>query len=79
MRDNRGSCLSSWQATTTSRRRSPLMPEWRKSKFSNANDDCVEVALDPAEVGVRDSKAPASGQLGLPVLAWEALLSRLTS
>jgi hypothetical protein len=48
---------------------------WRKSSHS-ATNGCVEVALDPAEVAVRDSKQQGRG----PVLCfnaheWEAFLA----
>jgi len=48
---------------------------WRKSSRSGTNG-CVEVALDPAEVAVRDSKQQGRG----PVLRfnaheWEAFLA----
>jgi Domain of unknown function (DUF397) len=48
---------------------------WRKSSLS-ATNGCVEVALDPAEVAVRDSKQQGRG----PVLCfnaheWEAFLA----
>jgi hypothetical protein len=37
--------------------RSLATSRWRKSSFSMANGDCVEVAdLSAAQVGVRDSK-----------------------
>jgi hypothetical protein len=48
---------------------------WRKSTYSNGNNgECVEVALDTEVVGVRDSKAPASGELTVPAAAWAAFL-----
>jgi hypothetical protein len=48
---------------------------WRKSSLS-ATNGCVEVALDPTEVAVRDSKQQGGG----PVLRfnaheWEAFLA----
>jgi hypothetical protein len=48
---------------------------WRKSSYSNGNNgNCVEVALDSELVGVRDSKAPTSGELAVPARAWAAFL-----
>lgn len=54
------------------------MTQWRKSSFSNANDDCVEVALEPAEVGVRDSKDLQGGELHLSAASWAALVRELS-
>lgn len=36
---------------------------WRKSSFSGANGDCVEVADTGDGVAVRHSKEPGQGQL----------------
>jgi hypothetical protein len=54
------------------------MPTWRKSSYSNAELDCVEVALLPVEVGVRDSKDVRGGELRLSEDAWAALLRDLS-
>jgi Domain of unknown function (DUF397) len=37
---------------------------WRKSVRSDAGQGCVEVARIPSVIGVRDSKDPASPELG---------------
>jgi hypothetical protein len=53
--------------------------QWRKSSYSTGegeNGNCVEVALAPESVAVRDSKAPSSGALVLPAPAWAAFLAR---
>ncbi|MEV7038064.1 DUF397 domain-containing protein [Amycolatopsis sp. NPDC051061] len=49
---------------------------WRKSSHSGNEGDCVEVAIERT-VGVRDSKAPAAGQLTVSRRAWSAALRRL--
>ena len=49
---------------------------WRKSSYSGGNSECVEVAI-ARTVGVRDSKAPAAGQLTLSRRAWSVALRRL--
>ena len=49
---------------------------WRKSTFSGANSDCVEVAHAASVVGVRDSKSPDAGTLTVPAAAWTAFLVR---
>jgi hypothetical protein len=48
---------------------------WRKSSFSGANSDCVEVAHSSAVVGIRDSKSPTSGTLTIPRTTWAAFLA----
>lgn len=47
---------------------------WRKSSYSGANSDCVEVAHGPAVVGIRDSKSPDTGVPTVPRAAWTAFL-----
>lgn len=49
---------------------------WRKSSYSGGNSECVEVAI-ARTVGVRDSKAPAAGQLTVSRQAWSAAVRRL--
>ncbi|MEV6829197.1 DUF397 domain-containing protein [Amycolatopsis sp. NPDC051102] len=52
---------------------------WRKSSYSGGNNgNCVEVAPDTELVGVRDSKAPASGELAVPAEAWTTFLRQLS-
>ncbi|CRK60585.1 hypothetical protein [Alloactinosynnema sp. L-07] len=46
---------------------------WRKSSFSNNQDDCVEVAF-PGQVGLRDSKNPDGGRLIVSVESWRCAL-----
>lgn len=51
---------------------------WRKSSRSSSNGGaCVELADLGAVVGVRDSKDPAGGHLGLSRGALRALLADL--
>ncbi len=47
---------------------------WRKSKAS-AEVNCVEVALTPDRVLVRDSKDPAGGALSFTPQEWTAFLT----
>lgn len=48
---------------------------WRKSSYTGeAENNCVEVAISEVSVGVRDSKAPAVGELAFPISIWHAFL-----
>jgi hypothetical protein len=52
------------------------MTAWRKSSFSDGGgSDCVEVALTPARVAVRDSKNQVGPTLRLPIAAWRQLIA----
>ncbi|OXM71704.1 DUF397 domain-containing protein [Amycolatopsis vastitatis] len=56
-----------------------MTSQWRKSSYSGGNNgNCVEVALNTELVGVRDSKAPASGELAVPAEAWATFLRELS-
>jgi hypothetical protein len=51
---------------------------WFKSSHSGGNDTCVEVALTPGAVLVRDTKAAASGPtLRFDPTSWRAFLATL--
>ncbi|MBF6507859.1 DUF397 domain-containing protein [Nocardia farcinica] len=50
---------------------------WRKSSYSGVQGDCVEVALEPEVVGVRDSKDPGGAVLAFPRRQWMAFVSGL--
>ncbi|HKS48602.1 MAG TPA: DUF397 domain-containing protein [Amycolatopsis sp.] len=49
--------------------------KWRKSSFSGGGNDCVEVAVLAAGMGVRDSKNPDAGSLTVSVQGWRGLLA----
>lgn len=48
---------------------------WRKSSFSAADGDCVEVAVDSVTVAVRDSKNESGPVLDFPFGHWRAFLA----
>ncbi|WP_432012426.1 DUF397 domain-containing protein [Streptomyces cucumeris] len=53
-------------------------PDWFKSSYSGGGGgDCVEVAIDPAAVHIRDSKDTTTGTLAVTHDAWTAFLARL--
>ncbi|WP_312024823.1 DUF397 domain-containing protein [Amycolatopsis balhimycina] len=52
---------------------------WHRSARCHPDDhpDCVEAAYDGCSVHVRDSKAPAHGELRLPPDSWRGFLRLL--
>ncbi|GAB3447988.1 hypothetical protein GCM10027570_21030 [Streptomonospora sediminis] len=52
---------------------------WTKSSYSLEISQCVEAALSPDQVGMRDSVAPESAQLAFPHREWVGLLHAITT
>jgi hypothetical protein len=50
-----------------------MQPMWRKSTFSGSETSCVEITHTSGIIKIRDSKNPASGQLGVPAAAFRRL------
>ncbi|MFE7965871.1 DUF397 domain-containing protein [Streptomyces cellulosae] len=50
---------------------------WFKSSYSDSSNpnDCVEVAIAPGTVHVRDSKAPDGPRLSVTAAAWSLFVS----
>ena len=53
--------------------------EWRKSSYSTAENACVEVAIQPRAVAVRDSKNTSGPTLAFPISGWDAFRADLHS
>ncbi|GAA3731822.1 DUF397 domain-containing protein [Salinactinospora qingdaonensis] len=49
-------------------------PEFRKSSYSNRNQNCVEVADLPAGAAVRDSQNREQGHLSFAIEEWRAFV-----
>ncbi|MFJ8190494.1 DUF397 domain-containing protein [Streptomyces sp. NPDC096094] len=50
---------------------------WFRSSYSSSGDgnDCVEVAITPATIHVRDSKRPDGPRLAVPTASWAAFVA----
>ena len=55
----------------------PSGASWRKSSYSNAESNCLEVAGRPGSVAVRDSKDPDGPALAFRPGGWTVFLHRL--
>lgn len=52
--------------------------QYRKSSYSDAKDECVEVATNiPTTTAIRDSKNPAGPSLHVHPVAWTAFRTAL--
>ena len=47
---------------------------WRKSSFSGAGNDCVELVVARAGAAVRDSKNPEAGHISFVGTSWGTFL-----
>ena len=48
--------------------------QWRKSSFSGAGNDCVELAVASEGAAVRDSKNPEAGHISFVTTSWGTFL-----
>jgi hypothetical protein len=53
----------------------PAGAAWRKSTFSGAGNDCVEIALAESGAAVRDSKNPDGVVLRFATAGWATFLT----
>ncbi|MBT2440917.1 DUF397 domain-containing protein [Streptomyces sp. ISL-36] len=51
--------------------------DWFKSSYSGGEGECIEVALTPATIHVRDSKNPALPSITLSPAPWAEFVRRL--
>jgi Domain of unknown function (DUF397) len=52
-------------------------PKWRKSTYSNAGNQCVEIGWIGATIAVRDSKNPTGDHLTFGITQWRAFLTSI--
>jgi hypothetical protein len=57
---------------------SPATVRWRKSSYSNALGECVEVGATSTMIAVRDSKDPDGPILTFSAPTWETFLATIT-
>lgn len=50
---------------------------WRTSSYSGGQGECVEIAVAPEVVPVRDSKRPEGPALGFDRTAWSTFIAHL--
>jgi hypothetical protein len=55
----------------------PPAERWRKSSYSNAGNECVEVGATEGGCAVRDSKNPGSLYLTFGITAWAAFIGNI--
>lgn len=51
-----------------------MTPQWRTSSYSSNGENCVEVAVVPERMLVRDSKCPEAGMIEFTSPAWSAFI-----
>ncbi|MGP4046474.1 DUF397 domain-containing protein [Streptomyces sp. 2A115] len=53
---------------------------WFKSSFSSSSegDDCVEIAVAPATIHIRDSKTPTAPHLTVAPTTWNSFVTHVT-
>jgi hypothetical protein len=50
---------------------------WRKSSYSDGEGECLEIALTPTTIHIRDSKSPEARPLQVIPLTWTEFLGSL--
>jgi len=52
----------------------PVLSQWRKSSYSSDSANCVEVAMMPDQIRVRDSKNPDLAALSYAAESWRTFI-----
>jgi hypothetical protein len=50
---------------------------WRKSSYSGAGNDCVELVVATIGAAVRDSKSPNAGHIEFAGAGWDSFMGDL--
>ncbi|WP_371598411.1 DUF397 domain-containing protein [Streptomyces sp. NBC_00564] len=50
---------------------------WFKSSYSGSEGECVEIAIAPATIHIRDSKTPTAPTLTVTPTTWTLFLATL--
>jgi hypothetical protein len=50
--------------------------QWRKSSYTGANGNCVEISWPTERTAVRDSKQPDGPILTFPLATWREFVTR---
>lgn len=66
--------MNLWSKATSCDTNACIEVQWKKSQLSSNNGSCVEVAMTPEEILVRDSKDPDGPRLSFTRTEWLAFL-----
>ncbi|WP_063776250.1 DUF397 domain-containing protein [Streptomyces sp. WM6386] len=50
---------------------------WSKSSYSDGEGECLEIALTPTTIHIRDSKSPTTPTVQVTPTTWTAFLNTL--
>ena len=52
---------------------------WRKSSYSDGEGECLEIALTPTTIHIRDSKTPENPHLTVAPTTWTTFLTHVST